>query len=91
MFAQPAVQALVKKYNKTPAQVALRYLTQRGIVVIPKSVHENRIMENIDIFDIHLTDEEMASLEALDRNLIMIGNSESVDRVESSFHWYDKK
>ncbi|MCR4699104.1 MAG: aldo/keto reductase [Bacilli bacterium] len=91
MFAESAVQDLVKKYHKTPAQIALRYLTQRGIVVIPKSVHENRIMENIDIFDIHFTEEEMKSLEALDRNLIMIGNSESVERVESSFHWYDKK
>ena len=91
MFNEEAVQTLVKKYHKTPAQIALRYLTQKGVVVIPKSVHEERIIENISIFDIRLTEEEMASLQALDKNLIMIGNSQSIDRVESSFHWYDKK
>ena len=82
MFSEEAVQTLVKKYHKTPAQIALRYLTQKGVVVIPKSVHEERIIENISIFDFRLTDEEMASLKALDKNLIMIG---TIPFVKKSF------
>lgn len=50
------------KYNKTAAQVALRWLTQRGIVAIPKSNHKERMIQNIDIFDFALTDAEMAQI-----------------------------
>ena len=57
-----------KKYNKTPAQIALSFLTQRGISVVPKSKHETRLMENIDIFDFKLTDEEINQIRQLDKN-----------------------
>ena len=50
------------KYNKTAAQVALRWLTQRGIVAIPKSSHKERMAQNIDIFDFTLTDDDMAQI-----------------------------
>ena len=59
---------LADKYNKTPAQIALRFLTQRGISVVPKSKHETRLMENIDIFDFKLTDEEIKQIRQLDKN-----------------------
>ena len=55
-----------KTYGKTPAQVALRFLIQSGVVVIPKSVHKERIKENFNVFDFTLNRNEMASLEALD-------------------------
>ena len=55
-----------KTYGKTPAQVALRFLIQSGVVVIPKSVHKERMKENFNIFDFTLNRNEMASLEALD-------------------------
>jgi diketogulonate reductase-like aldo/keto reductase len=50
------------KYNKTAAQVALRWLTQRGIVAIPKSTHKERMVQNFNIFDFTLTDEDMAQI-----------------------------
>ncbi len=55
-----------KTYGKTPAQVALRFLIQSGVVVIPKSVHKERMEENFNVFDFTLNSEEMAQLEALD-------------------------
>ena len=91
MFKEKGVVALSEKYHKTPAQISLRFLIQKGVVVIPKSVHRNRLEENFNVFDFALTPEEIAQLEQLDQNLIMIGNSENVDRVDQSYHWYDKK
>ena len=57
-----------ERYGKTAAQTALRFLVQRGISVIPKSRHTERLRENIDIFDFELTEEEMRMIRALDRN-----------------------
>uniref|UniRef100_F1L674 Alcohol dehydrogenase NADP+ A n=1 Tax=Ascaris suum TaxID=6253 RepID=F1L674_ASCSU len=56
------VVKLATKYKKTSAQILLRHLLQRGLAIIPKSVHESRIKENFDIFDFELTDEEMKEL-----------------------------
>ena len=56
------------KYSKTAAQVALRWLTQRGIVAIPKSSHRERMEQNFDIFDFSLTPEEMARIASMNQN-----------------------
>lgn len=64
----PELRQLGKKHGKSPAQVALRWLNQRGIVVIPKSVKEHRIQENADIFDFELNAEEMNLIASLNRN-----------------------
>ena len=56
-----------EKYGKTPAQVILRWLIQREIVVIPKSVHSDRQKENMDIFDFELTKDEMENIRSLDK------------------------
>lgn len=66
-FNHPVLTAIGEKYGKTVAQVALRYNVQRGIVVIPKTVHKKRMAENIDIFDFVLSSEDMATIEALDK------------------------
>jgi len=57
-----------QKYGKTAAQVALRWLTQRGIVAIPKSSHKERMAQNIDIFDFMLTTEEMAQIATMNQH-----------------------
>lgn len=65
-FNTPALKEIGQKYGKTPAQVALRFLLQSDVVLIPKSVHKNRMEENFNIFDFALTEDEMKTLEALD-------------------------
>ena len=59
---------IAAKYGKSPAQVVLRWDLQNDIVIIPKSVHENRIRENCDIFDFELSDADMAAIDALNRD-----------------------
>lgn len=55
-----------EKYGKTAAQTALHFLLQNDVVIIPKSVHKDRMQQNFDLFDFTLTAEEMAEIEALD-------------------------
>lgn len=87
MFALPQVQELAKKYGKTPAQILLCFLTQQDVIVIPKSIHEDRIRENIDIFDFELTEAEQNALKALDKATAMIGNPEKPEMVEMAMTW----
>lgn len=60
------IQKLAEKYNKTPAQIGLRYLVQRGISVIPKSTHKERIESNADVFSFSLSDLDMALIDSMD-------------------------
>lgn len=66
-FANPTLQSIGTKYGKSVAQTALRYLIQRGVVVIPKSTLAERMKENFEVFDFALTDEDMAAIAALDQ------------------------
>ena len=65
-FTNPVLERIGKKYGKSVAQVALRWLIQRGVIIIPKSVHIERMEQNIDIFDFTLSNEDMAEIAALD-------------------------
>lgn len=65
-FQNPVLKEIGAQYGKSVAQVALRFLLQSDVVVIPKSVHENRMKENFDVFDFTLTGEDMKKIEALD-------------------------
>lgn len=65
-FNHPTLQAIGEKYHKTVAQVALRYLIQNGVVVIPKSTHKDRMLQNIAVFDFALSAEDMAVIKRLD-------------------------
>lgn len=65
-FNTPALKEIGAKYGKSPAQVALRFLLQSDVVVIPKSVHEDRVKENFNVFDFELTADEMHQIEELD-------------------------
>lgn len=87
MFETPALVEITKAHGKTAAQIALRFLIQSGVVVIPKSVHEGRIKENFDVFDFELTADEMAGLVKMDTAVPMIGNSEDPAMVETAMKW----
>jgi diketogulonate reductase-like aldo/keto reductase len=63
----PELVAIAQAHGKTPAQVAIRWILQRGVTTIPKSIHERRIAENRDIYDFELNGTEMAIIESLDR------------------------
>lgn len=65
IFTNQLLQQIGGKHGKTPTQVALRWLTQRGIVAIPKSTHIERMRENFNIFDFRLTDDEMTQIASL--------------------------
>lgn len=65
-FTNGVLNCIGAKYNKSAAQVALRFLVQSGVVVIPKSVHKDRMVQNFDIFDFKLFDDDMAKIRALD-------------------------
>jgi len=69
LFEHPVITALADKYKKTPAQVLLRWSTQRGLAVIPKSNNQQRLEQNLHVTEFDLTQEELDSISALDRNL----------------------
>ncbi|XP_013978814.1 aldo-keto reductase family 1 member A1-B isoform X1 [Salmo salar] len=79
LLDEAAIDTLAKKYNKSPAQIILRWQTQRGVVTIPKSVTESRIKENIQVFDFTLEAEEMNCITALNRGWRYIVPTVTVD------------
>ncbi|WP_029319205.1 aldo/keto reductase [Butyrivibrio sp. AE3004] len=80
IFTDPVLTEIGKKYDKSAAQVALKWNAQRGVSIIPKSVHVERMEQNIDIWDFELTDEEMAKVAAKD-----LGHSEIVNHDSPEF------
>ncbi|RZC32848.1 aldose reductase, partial [Asbolus verrucosus] len=68
LLEDPKLKELAKKYNKTPAQILLRYQTQRGVITIPKSVTKSRIQENFNIFDFELSADDIKYLDTFDCN-----------------------
>lgn len=80
IFTHPVLTKIGEKYGKSAAQAALRWNVQRGVVVIPKSVHKNRMEQNMDIWDFKLSDEDMAEIVKLD-----LGHSEIVNHDDPAF------
>jgi 2,5-diketo-D-gluconate reductase A len=66
MFENALLRSIADKHHKSVAQIILRWLTQRGVVAIPKSVRKERIVENLNVFDVELSAEEMAAIATLD-------------------------
>ena len=67
LFENPLLTAIGQKYGKTSAQVMLRWHLQRGVVVIPKSTHKERMQENFDVFNFALNQEDMEAISNLDK------------------------
>ena len=82
LFTNPVLAAIGAKHQKTVAQVVLRWLIQRDVVVIPKSVTPERIAENFDVFDFELTADEMAQVSALDTGESLFLDHRSVEATE---------
>ncbi len=80
IFTHPVLTKIGEKYGKSAAQVALRWNVQRGVVVIPKSVHKERMEQNMNIWDFKLSDEDIAEIAALD-----LGHSEIVNHDDPGF------
>ena len=83
MFENPVLTEIGAKYGKTAAQTALRFLTQEGVIVIPKSTHKERMAENFNIFDFELSKEDMEILKNLDK-----GESLFVNHYDPKFAEY---
>ena len=80
IFTHPVLTKIGEKYGKSAAQAALRWNVQRGVTVIPKSVHKERMEQNLDIWDFTLSDEDMAEIAKLD-----LGHSEIVNHDDPAF------
>lgn len=80
IFTHPVLSKIGDKYGKSAAQVALRWNVQRGVVVIPKSVHKERMEQNISIWDFELSDDDMKQIAELD-----LGHSEIVNHYDPAF------
>lgn len=69
IFEEPIIQKLAQTHHKTPAQIILRWHLQNGLSFIPKSAHANRIKENADIYDFALSNDEMAQMDSINKNV----------------------
>ncbi len=86
-FTNPVLEEIGKKYGKSVAQVALRWLTQRDVIIIPKSVHIERMRQNLDIFDFTLSDEDMEAIKTLDTATSLFFDHHAPEVVKMFMSW----
>ncbi|WP_302105519.1 aldo/keto reductase [uncultured Duncaniella sp.] len=86
-FTNPVLEAIGKKYGKSVAQVALRWLIQRDVIIIPKSVHVERMQQNIDIFDFDLSQDDMAAIAGLDTKQSLFFDHHAPEVVKMFMGW----
>ncbi|MBJ2183064.1 MAG: aldo/keto reductase [Muribaculaceae bacterium] len=86
-FTNPVLENIGKKYGKSVAQVALRWLIQRDVIIIPKSVHVERMQQNMDIFDFELSYEDMAAIAALDTQRSLFFDHHAPEVVKMFMGW----
>jgi 2,5-diketo-D-gluconate reductase A len=91
LFSRPVLTEVGAGHGKSEAQVVLRWLIQRGVVVIPKSVRAERMRENLDVFDFELTDEQLTRIAAMDTgsSLFIDHRDPAVVRQLGSFRIHD--
>ena len=86
-FTNPVLETIGRKYGKSVAQVALRWLLQRGVIIIPKSTHIERMQQNIDIFDFELSAGDMAEIAALDTATSLFFDHHDPEVVKMFMGW----
>lgn len=86
-FSNPELEAIGRGYGKSVAQVALRWLLQRDVIIIPKSVHKERMEQNLDIFDFSLTPEEMDEIAKLDTGKSLFFDHHAPEVVKMFMSW----
>ena len=87
MFTEPVLAEIAKKHGKTAAQVILRWNVQQGVIVIPKSVHRERMEENLNIWDFSLDEEDMAVIAALDKNCPSMLDTRKISEVKRVYDY----
>lgn len=86
-FSNPVLEAIGKAHGKSVAQVALRWLIQRGVIIIPKSTHVERMEQNLDLYDFDLTDAEMKQIEGLDTGHSVFFDHNDPETVKMFMGW----
>ena len=86
-FTNPILADIGHKYGKSVAQVALRWLIQRGVIIIPKSTHIERMRQNIDIFDFSLSDGDMEAIATLDTGKSLFFNHHDAETARMFMEW----
>ena len=86
-FTNPVLEAIGKKYGKSVAQVPLRWLIQRDVIIIPKSVHVERMQQNLDIFDFELSQDDMAAIAGLDTKQSLFFDHHAPEVVKMFMGW----
>lgn len=87
LFSNPILKEVSGRYGKTIAQVALRWLLQRGVIIIPKTTHVERMKENLDIFDFSLSDDDMALIATLDTGNSLFFDHHSAEAARMFMGW----
>lgn len=87
MFDEPVLAEIAAKHQKTPAQIILRWNVQQGVIVIPKSVHKERMEENRNIWDFELDEEDMAQIAELDQNCPSMLDTRKISEVRRVYDY----
>jgi diketogulonate reductase-like aldo/keto reductase len=88
-FKDPTLTAIGQKYGRGVGQVALRYLMDLGVIVIPKSTHKERMAQNIDVFDFRLSDEDRRQIAAMDANKSIIFDHRNPKVIAGLMKWFE--
>ena len=87
MFTEPVLQRIAQKHHKTPAQVILRWNVQQGVIVITKSVHRERMEENLNIWDFTLDADDMEKIASLDKNCPSMLDTRKISEVKRVYDY----
>ena len=89
MFSEPLILELAQKYHKTPGRILLRWNIENGCAVIPKTVHESRMRENLDIWDFQLSKQDLERMKELDKDVPSMLDTRDIDEIERVYAYLD--